>query len=543
MSSKTLYNSLFSGTALLCLLNSPVFAGQTIQVSAPSNILPNTTFHSPKMSADGRYVAFSTGVGVTGISITPTGTTHLIAKDSIFIYDQLTYKTEKIGSYSTGDQGQLLSMSADGRYVFFSEDGSGGIGFVPQPSTNISVYDRLKHKTSFLIDIMKEDIIVNVNIKISNNGHYITYQNGLGIAIYDHLTGKTKQINLNKNSPYPVRNLDLSADGRYILFSSAGDNLVKGDTNKKMDLFVYDQKTSKIEQVNVGVNNQQDNGDNSFFDNSSISADGHYVGFVSAGSNLVSGDTNKIADHFVRNRLTHKTERINMSADGKQANGPDVDDSLPIKFSTDGRYVAFESGASNLVAGDTNNATDIFVHDRLSHKMERITVTVEEYSSANFNFSADGRYIAFESPAYNLVSDDADNDSDIFLHDRLLDNHHEADLKIIATTTPTTLKLNSKGNYLYTITNNGKDTVPDVSLIHLVSGGSAVSFKPSQGKCTASTVETVCHLGKLAAGQKLTLQATVKAQSKSVNQQITVSGAPVDNAPNNNHISVTTPIR
>jgi hypothetical protein len=153
--------------------------------------------------------------------------------------------------------------------------------------------------------------------------------------------------------------------------------------------------------------------------------------------------------------------------------------------------------------------------------------------------NADGRHVAFISLNENLTHPSAD----VFVHDRLLDTAHHADLNITSTTKPATLKLNTQGTYLYTVTNNGPDAVNDVGLLHLVSGGSVIKFKPSQGQCTPSFAESVCHLGKLAAGKKLTVQVVVKAQSKTLSQQITVSSAPVDAVAGNNQLSVSTPVK
>lgn len=156
------------------------------------------------------------------------------------------------------------------------------------------------------------------------------------------------------------------------------------------------------------------------------------------------------------------------------------------------------------------------------------------------NISADGRYVVFSSDASNLVPGDTNKSEDVFVRDRLLDTSHHADLKIAITRRPIFLKPNTQGDYLYTITNNGKDAVKDVSLLHLVSDASTISLTPSQGKCSLSSIETVCHLGKLAVGKKLSLWVQIKAQNKPFNQQVIVSGAPIDTVPGNNQTLVVT---
>ena len=130
------------------------------------------------------------------------------------------------------------------------------------------------------------------------------------------------------------------------------------------------------------------------------------MAFYSAADNLVSGDTNGKTDIFVRDRQTGTTERVSVATGGGQANG---DSSFPV-ISADGRFVAFESYATNLVSGDTNGVRDIFVHDRQTGTTERMSVatgggqaTGESVFAA---ISADGRFVAFHSLATNLVSGD-----------------------------------------------------------------------------------------------------------------------------------------
>jgi Tol biopolymer transport system component len=519
----------YCGAGLLCLLNGNVFAGQTTQASVYSSVIPLSAkrFGNPSISADGRYVAFASLQFV--MNTIPNGTV------GIFVRDRLANKTEQIPfNLNSSVDGSNVVFSKNGRYLGFRETPNDTL--VSDAKSNYYIYDLLKHKKEFIGDIYGE--------KISSDGRFISFTDNNGISIYDRLTRKTKNIAL-KGKEFPIFNLALSSDGRYVVFTSDA-SMVKEDTNETWDIFVYDLKTDKIERVSVSSDGRQVNG-NDIALSANISANGRYVAFLSYSSSLVPKDTNNAMDIFVHDRLLRTTERVSVDSNGKQAN-KGVSFYFPFQISADGRYVSFASDSSNLVAGDTNKDEDIFIHDRMIHKTERVNIsskgTQGNTGSRELSLSADGRYIAFASDAYNLLNGkDTDGELDIFVRDRLLDTKHHADLTITPTTKPASLKVNTQGAYLYTITNNGKDAVPDVSLIHLVSGGSAVSFKPSQGKCSPSTVETVCHLGKLAAGKKLTLHVMVKAQSKAFSQQVTVSGAPVDIKPINNQISVTTPIK
>lgn len=219
----------------------------------------------------------------------------------------------------------------------------------------------------------------------------------------------------NDTSDNPV----ISADGRVVAFASIATNLVPDDDNDFSDIFVRDREGGVTELVSVGV------GDALADDESyqpSISADGRFVAFESFASNLVEGDTNETDDVFVRDRQTGTTVRVSVDADGNEGDGY----SSSAAISADGSFVAFASGSSNLVAGDTNGVQDIFVHDLASGTTERVSVsTVGEEGNANSSslgsppaISADGRFVAFESYASNLVAGDTNGSDDVFVHDR-----------------------------------------------------------------------------------------------------------------------------
>jgi len=159
----------------------------------------------------------------------------------------------------------------------------------------------------------------------------------------------------------------ISADGRYVAFESAASNLVSGDTNSFTDVFVRDRQSGTTKRVSVSSLGAQGNNDSN---GASISADGRYVAFSSRASNLIGGDTNVTSDVFVRDRQSGTTERVSIGSGGAQAN----DASGPASISADGRFVAFVSDATNLVSGDTNGVTDIFVRDRVSGTTERVSI-------------------------------------------------------------------------------------------------------------------------------------------------------------------------
>ena len=209
----------------------------------------------------------------------------------------------------------------------------------------------------------------------------------------------------------------ISADGRYVAFESEAGNLVPGDTNGTLDIFVRDRQTGAIERVSVDSAGAQAN-EMSIYP--SISGDGRYVAFLSAASNLVPGDTNGVWDMFVHDRETGVTERVSVDSAGMEANGNCFS---PPSISADGRYVAFESSATNLVPGDTNGTEDVFVHDRVTGTTERVSVSSAGTQSNGFSgfpaITADGLYVAFSSFASNLVPGDTNGHYDVFVRERL----------------------------------------------------------------------------------------------------------------------------
>lgn len=226
--------------------------------------------------------------------------------------------------------------------------------------------------------------------------------------------------NANGNSEDPA----ISADGRFVVFTSGASNLVSGDTNGYYDVFLHDRLDGTTRRVSMGLNGAQPN---NYAVDPAISADGRQVAFLSAASNLVAGDTNGQIDTFVYDRLSGTIERVSVSSAGLQASGGSPDVSWgPPAISADGRFVAFSSDAPNLVADDTNGTTDVFVRDRVTGTTTRVSVAsdgsqvgspVNDDGSYRPSISDDGRYVAFESHSIDL----AQNDGAIgaYVHDRL----------------------------------------------------------------------------------------------------------------------------
>ena len=235
------------------------------------------------------------------------------------------------------------------------------------------------------------------------------------VFVRDRQTNQTTRVSIatgggqaNGASLFPA----LSADGRYVAFTSWATNLVPGDTNGKADIFVHDRQTGQTTRVSVTSAGVQASGDSLV---PSLSADGRFVTYSSSAANLVTGDTNAKSDIFVRDRLLNQTSRVSVTSAGVQASG----DSLVPSLSADGRFVTYSSSAATLVAGDTNNKSDVFVHDRQTGQTARASVRFDG-SQANGDslipaLSGDGQTIVFISTATNLITGDTNGNADVYV--------------------------------------------------------------------------------------------------------------------------------
>jgi Tol biopolymer transport system component len=248
--------------------------------------------------------------------------------------------------------------------------------------------------------------------------------NAADIFVRDRRTGQTIRVSVDsagaQSNDRSAVYAQISDDGRFVTFGSAATNLVPGDGNGWEDIFVHDLQTSQTTRVSTSTAGVQGNGDSTF---PAISADGRYVAFVSNASNLVTGDTNGTADIFVHDRLTGQLARVSLSSAGIQSNGPTMSPSL----SANGRWVVYHGSASNLVPGDTNGVSDVFLHDRQTGLTECISVSLAgtpgNGSSIDWylpSISNDGRFVAFYSLANDLVPGDIGGQQDIFVRDRMV---------------------------------------------------------------------------------------------------------------------------
>jgi len=257
----------------------------------------------------------------------------------------------------------------------------------------------------------------NDNCETSDGAHGASCPD---IFLFDRETGKVTRISVasdgNQGNAGSAYGGSFSADARYMAYTSASSNLVEGDTNHMLDVFLYDQVSGETSRVSVSSAGTQAN---QHSHQPALSEDGRFVAFATTSSNLVAGDTNGMSDIYLHDRLTGETGRVSVSSAGLQGDGHSYQPSI----SGDGRLVAFYSQASNLVLDDTNRVEDIFVHDRESGETFRISISSTGMQGDGKSYqpyiSRNGQYVAYSSDATNLVADDTNGTYDIFVHDLL----------------------------------------------------------------------------------------------------------------------------
>ena len=413
----------------------------TTQVSVSSAGVPaEFESFSPSITADGRFVAFESAA----TNLVPNDTNQ---STDIFVRDRATATTTRVSVDSSGRQANKSSaspsISADGRVVVFQSLASNLIAGDTNGSNDPSVfsYDIFVHNLesgrTIRVNVGEELQQANagsLSPAISAGGTHIAFVSSASnlvvgdenasedIFVRDRVMSETTLASVatvfSRTGPgasdtgpleslyfifSPNRHV-ISSNGRYVAFSSRASTLVKGDTNGLTDIFVRDRMLGRTKRVSVSTSGAQAKGNGDLLSQDPfLSGDGRFVVYTSLAANLVSRDTNQTSDIFVRDLATGTTSRASLAADGTQANGGSTEPSI----SDDGRYVAFTSGASNLVDLGTNTS-EVYVRDRQLNTTRRISVTANggraNGASGQAQVSGSGRYIAFTSGATNLTT-------------------------------------------------------------------------------------------------------------------------------------------
>jgi hypothetical protein len=394
----------------------------------------------PYISADDRYIAFDSNA------------TDLISGDTnglfdVFIRDMQTQQTTRVSLNGLGGAGQsngdsyTAAMSADGRFVAFVSNATNIVSAQTGGFFQLYVHDMQTGETK-LASIngagtggSGDDITAGT---LSADGRFVLFEsasndlvagtNALGPNIYvrDLQTNATKLVNVSmagKLSDYGYSTHPrISADGRYVVFESTASDLVADDSNVAADIFIRDLQTETTRLVSVNAAGTDSSNLISF--GADISADGRYVTFISSSTDLTSlTDNNRAFDVFVRDMQTNTTKLVSVNGAGTSAgNAASPSDGVRLpRISADGHFVLFISSASDLAPNDTNGHADIFLRDTQADSTRLLSMNYAGTASANADsggltpqISADGQAVAYESFASDIVWRDTNFNRDIF---------------------------------------------------------------------------------------------------------------------------------
>ncbi|RKY16803.1 MAG: hypothetical protein DRQ55_17250 [Planctomycetota bacterium] len=374
----------------------------------------------PDLTPDGRYAVYSSSDWnlFFGFNLTKT---NIIFRDLQAGTSELISKTP-LGAESDG-MSVNASLSADGRFVVFQ---SSSTDIVPgSPSgVHVYVYDR-QAGVSDLVDVPNGGGTANgnaVSASISDDGRYVTFQSGAtnlagtdtnvyyDIFVRDRQLGTTVRLS---NGNFESESPSISADGQRVVFHTRANNILAGDTNGAQDVVLWDASVSGLQLVS---RNSAGGVSNSVSWISTISRDGRWVAFCSASTNLNgAGSGNGQLQLILWDSTTELMSKASVDSAGVMGDKHAYDPRL----SSDGRFVTFRSRSTNLIASDTNNNDDIFVHDTQSALTRRVS---ESLAGVGGNFAVfplapittDGTLMLFVDQSNNLVAGDT-NGKDLFL--------------------------------------------------------------------------------------------------------------------------------
>ena len=416
----------------------------------------------PLVSGDGSFVAFNT----LASNVVPNDNN---GSGDVIIYDRAadtntaaSARAANLSSLSANGDSGSQRVSADGRFVVFVSDAT---NLAPNQSdgnnlNDVFVRDRQTSATVLVSHASglptKAADEVSDSPAISAEGRWITYASkasdlvsgltevngGADIFLYDRVNDTTvlvshsvvgSNISASDISVTPA----MSSDGRFITYTSYAVDLVTGqsDTNNDSDVFVFDRTTGTNTLVSHDSAAPNATGINYSFA-PSISNDGKFIAYYSAATDLVPNQNNannSVQHCFLYDRvgntnamIDHQFGVVATSGDGNAGSTEPLD---PPVFSADGYYIAYASGSTNLVSGqsDDNSNYDIFLFDRAagtnllaSHRADSLTTAGDDISY-NPSVSADGQFVSYRSQASDLVSGQNDSNTfqDVFLFDRI----------------------------------------------------------------------------------------------------------------------------
>ena len=438
----------------------------------------------PSISGDGALVAFSSDA--TNL-ISPTSDGN--GCTDVFLRNLTLAATQRVSLTSAGAQAndcsQNPSLSSDGTAVAF------------------------------------ESWATNLTAPAANGNLHIFVRN---------LTGATT-VQATKTSGGTQGNNDsfdpaISANGAFVAYESRATNLGTTDTNGARDIYLTDLTTGAITRISVGAGAAQGDGASR---HASINGDGRFIAFDSTSTNFVANDTNGTSDVFLHDTLLGTTARISVRSNGTQGKGASYDPQI----SADGRFVVFSSDATNLVTGDSNGTTDVFLHDTVTGYTTRLSVDSgwNEGGRSSFypSIAGDGSDVVFTSDADNLVANDNLGNADVFTRpvgfqgDALIKKStstaYTGDGVYEATATSQKLpavkvKHGKSTTFTVQIQNDGSAVDGFTALGCASTKGFTVTWKASGVDVTAAVVAGTYATGALNPDDALTLDLTILVSAK-----------------------------
>lgn len=365
-------NDLAGGGGDDLLVGGAALLPMVLASESTTGVQGNGSSFAPNVCDDGRYVAFTTA------SSNLVGT-EFNATYQVYVKDLLTGVLTRVSTNASGDAGNGAStwaaLSRDGRSLTFM---------------------------SYATNLVSGD----------TNGSYDIFFKNLDTGAIARVSSRSDGAQGNGDSTEST----MSADGGLVCFQSYATNLVDGDTNAVSDIFVKNLATGGLSRVSTSFAGGEANGYN---EDAMICADGTHVAFTTGATNLGYADANSASDVYVKDLSSGGLTRVSTTRYGVEGDSY----SYGASISANGRYVAFASAATNLVTGDTNGALDVFVKDLQTGALTRVSTDASgvqgNFSSSGASISADGRFVAFVSTASNLVAGDTNSIQDVYVKDLL----------------------------------------------------------------------------------------------------------------------------
>jgi len=436
----------FLNKQLLVALGCVLAASLSISLPASANYISTTTLVTA--GADGKGANGSLAINGAKRTVSSDGSivafssfaSNLVPGDingtsDIFVFNRTTKKTELIskglGGQPANSWSRTPSMSADGRYVAYITTASNIMEGVTCPGSdpkcaNIVVYDRATHTNRLAnrntlglrVGVSIEDADGAIGPVMSANGQFVAFRSSSRIisstdtnTVADvfvrdlgaNVTRVASVDNAGHTGNERSNAFSISNDGRYVVFSSYSA-LVPEDTNGYEDIYLRDMQAGVTKLVSVAKNGGPITS-TATTDRPDISNDGRYVVFQSLANEIVAGDNNNTSDVFLRDMQTGVTRRVSAANNGTGGN----ESSGQPAISGNGRYIVFFSSASNLVFGDNNDTFDVFVYYRDYNLTRRVSLASHAGRGGNDRstdpaISGDGKVITFASKANNLTA-------------------------------------------------------------------------------------------------------------------------------------------